>query len=91
MFLPAWAEGLGAVQNRCDSRVRDMYQEAKLHYEEQGFCFSPIIYDEESIARAIKHQDLVISGCSQSLLSGSQRVPHLSLITTHSPRLRLPW
>jgi hypothetical protein len=39
-----------------------MYQEAKLHYEEQGFCFSPIIYDEESIARAVKHQDLVISG-----------------------------
>ncbi len=39
-----------------------MYQEAKLHYEEQGFCFSPVVYEEESIARAIKHQDLVISG-----------------------------
>ena len=44
-----------------------MYQEEKLHYEEQGFCFSPVgfspvVYDEESIARAIKHQDLVISG-----------------------------
>ncbi len=39
-----------------------MYQEAKLHYEQQGFCFSPIIYDEQSIAGAIKHQDLVISG-----------------------------
>ena|GEM_PF-5282054 len=28
---------------------------------------------------------------SQSLLRGSQRVPHLSLMTTHSPALRLPW
>ena len=28
---------------------------------------------------------------SQSLVRGSQRVPHLSLITTHSPALRLPW
>jgi hypothetical protein len=31
------------------------------------------------------------SGGSQPLVRGSQRVPHLSLMTTHSPGLRLPW
>ena len=31
------------------------------------------------------------SGGSQALVRGSHRVPHLSLITTHSPGLRLPW
>jgi superfamily I DNA/RNA helicase len=30
-------------------------------------------------------------GSQSSLVRGSQRVPHLSLMTTHSPGLRLPW
>ena len=41
---------------------RRLYERAKSKYEEEGFCFSSRIFDEKSIARAIMHQDLVISG-----------------------------
>ena len=38
------------------------YEEAKLRYEEQGFYFSPVLFEEDSLTDAIRHQDLVVSG-----------------------------
>ena len=37
-------------------------EQTNLQYQEQGFCFSPVLFEEESIAQAIGHQDLVASG-----------------------------
>ncbi len=39
-----------------------MYEEAKWQFQEQGFCFTPVVFEKRLIERAIKHQDLVISG-----------------------------
>ena len=36
---------------------RRSYERAKSKYEEEGFCFSSRIFDEKSIARAMRHQD----------------------------------